>query len=573
MCVFSTHSIVKDPPFSKLDLISCRNVLIYMEADLQERVLRTFHYALKPGGILFLGPSEGTSRLAKVFASLDKKHRIFRSLEADVGFPKLSVSSTALDAAGYRVGAKAIPRGQDRIDKGARRALEKHSPVYLVIDKHDQILRFSGGEAARYLEPSSGIATLNLCGILRKRLRPIVRSAVQAARAANAPVARESVPIQSDGRSRLVKVIVEPIPEGGADAALCVVAFQDTGNATAMNKENGATENATAEALQHELRTTKAQLQSTIDELETAYEEMKSAAEEFQSVNEELQSSNEELETSKEEMQSVNEELQTINAEMVSKNELLTRVNSDFKNLLDSTKIATIFLDNAMRIKSFTAGMTDIFHLREADRDRPVTDITTLLSYPDLEKDAKKVLRTLSVFDKEVSLADEGMTFLMRIRPYRTVGNVIDGVVITFVDITEREQAAKALRASERRFAAIVDQATVGVAETDLSGRFVLVNSRYCEMVGRSAEELASLRMQDITYPEDLRGNLEPFSHLTSEGKRRTPATSASRAKPSRQKYLGHRSVHRHADAAECTNAGGIPGGFQLAAGGAFENA
>jgi len=218
-------------------------------------------------------------------------------------------------------------------------------------------------------------------------------------------------------------------------------------------------------------------------------------------------------------MQSVNEELQTINAEMVSKNELLTRVNSDLKNLLDSTEIATIFLDNAMRIKSFTAGMTDIFHLRDGDRGRRVTDITTVLSYPDLEKDAKKVLRTLSVIDKEVSLADEGMTFLMRIRPYRTLGNVIDGVVITFVDITEHEQAAKALRASEQRFSAIVDQATVGVAETDLNGRFVLVNSRYCEMVGRSAEELTGLRMQDITHPEDLPLNVEPFSHLTGEGK------------------------------------------------------
>jgi two-component system, chemotaxis family, CheB/CheR fusion protein len=516
MCVFSPHSVVKDPPFSKLDLISCRNLLIYMEAELQEHVLRTFHYALKPDGILFLGPSEGVTRLAKVFAPLDRKHRIYRRLEADVRLPELSL--TPLRAHDHPRGASAIPRGEDGIDKGARRALEKHSPVYLVIDKHYQIVRFSGGEAGRYLEPSSGTASLNLFGILRKSLRPIVRSAMQTARAANEPVVQDGVSIRIEGKSRLLKVIVEPIPEVGVEAGLCVVAFQDTGAST-LAEAPGASENASSEALKQELRTTKTQLQSTIDELETSNEEMKSATEEYQSVNEELQSSNEELETAKEEMQSVNEELQTINAEMFSKNELLTRLNSDLKNLLENTEIATIFLDNDLRIQSFTAGMTDIFHLRDGDRGRPVTDITTLLRYPDLQKDAKKVMRSLTVIEKEVSLADEETFFLMRIRPYRTVEKVIDGIVITFVDITEREKATRALRASEQRLAAIVDQATVGVAESDLNGRFVLVNSRFCEMVGHSAEELRGLRMQDITHPEDWPRNLESFRHLTGEGK------------------------------------------------------
>jgi two-component system, chemotaxis family, CheB/CheR fusion protein len=517
MCVFSTHSVVKDPPFSKLDLVSCRNLLIYMEAELQERILRTFHYSLRPNGILFLGPSEGVTRLARLFASLDKKHRIYRRLEAEVALPELP--EAPLPAHDHPKRAAAVPHREDRIDIGARRALEKHSPVYLVIDNHHQIVRFSGGEAGGYLEPSSGLASLNLFGILRKSLRPIVRSALQTARAANEPVVQDDVSIRVEGKNRLLKVIVAPIPEGGAEAGLCVVAFQDTAGRTPDETHEEATENAGAEALKHELHTTKAQLQSTIDELETANEEMKSTTEEYQSVNEELQSSNEELETAKEEMQSVNEELQTINAEMVSKNELLTRLNSDLRNLLDSTDIATIFLDNDLRIKSFTAGMTDIFRLRDADRGRPVTDITTLLSYPDFHKDATKVVRSLTVIEKEVSLADEGMIFLMRIRPYRTVESVIDGVVITFVDITEREKATRALRASEQRLAAIVNQATVGVAETDLNGRFVLANSRYCAMVGRSADELYDLRMHDITHPEDWPRNLEALCRLTGEGK------------------------------------------------------
>ncbi len=518
MCVFSTHSVVKDPPFSKLDLISCRNLLIYMEAELQERVLLSFHYALKPDGILFLGPSEGVTRLARIFPPLNKKHRIHRRLKADVALPELPVSKAPLPAHNHQRGTAVVPHGEDRIDRGARRALEKHSPVYLVIDRHRQIVRFSGGEVGRYLEPSSGLASLNLFGILRKSLRPIVRSAVQTARASNEPVVQDDVSIRIDGDTRLFRVIVAPIPEGSVEAGLCVVAFQDTGGGT-LAEARGATEKASVETLKQELHTTKAQLQSTIDELETANEEAKSTSEEYQSVNEELQSSNEELETAKEEMQSVNEELQTINAEMVSKNQLLTRLNSDLRNLLDSTEIATISLDNELRIKSFTAGMTDIFRLRDADRGRPVTDITTLLSYPDFQKDAKKVVRSLTVIEKEVSLADEGMTFLMRIRPYRTVEKVIDGVVITFVDISERDKATRALRASEQRLAAVINQATVGVAETDLDGRFVLLNSRYCEMVGRSAEELYHLRMQDITHPEDWPRNLEAFRRLIREGK------------------------------------------------------
>jgi two-component system, chemotaxis family, CheB/CheR fusion protein len=292
---------------------------------------------------------------------------------------------------------------------------------------------------------------------------------------------------------------------------------------------------------------------------------------------------------------------------MVSKNELLTRLNSDLRNLLDSTEIATIFLDDDLRIKSFTAGMTDIFHLRDADRGRPVTDITTLLSYPDLQKDAKKVMRSLTVIEKEVSLADEGMSFLMRIRPYRTVEKVIDGVVITFVDITEREKAARALRVSEQRLAAIVDQATVGVAENDLNGRFVLVNSRYCEIVGRSAEELRGLRMQDITHPEDWPRNLESLRHLNGEGKSfeiekryvrpdgsivwahsnvaavtgsdgrpqhavvvwlditerkradETPAAYASRAESPRQKHARDRAVRGHAGASQYPGHGAGP--------------
>lgn len=441
MCVFSVQSIIKDPPFSKLDLISCRNLLIYMDAALQDRVLRTFHYALKPDRFLFLGPSEGVTRQSKYFAGLDKKHRIFQRRDIDAVLPELPLTSAASGTPSHREAAPTIAAGEDQIARKARHVMEKYSPVYLVIDGNCDILRFSGGEAGRYLEPSSGTASLNLFAILRKALRPVVRAAVRTAVATKEPVVQDDVAIRIDGSNHTVTVIVEPIL-GGAEAGFCVVAFRDAGmSGHSIDKAPpGDSDDTGVQAVEHELRTVKTQLQSTIDELETANEEMKSAAEEYQSVNEELQSSNEELETSKEEMQSINEELQTVNAEMTTKNEALARVNSDIKNLLDSTEIATLFLDDELRIKGFTPPMTDIFHLREADRGRPITDIVTLLNYHDLKRDIAAVTRKLSMIEHEVQLDDEEMTFIMRIRPYRTVDNVIDGVVMTFIDISERKK-------------------------------------------------------------------------------------------------------------------------------------
>lgn len=214
MCVFSTHSVTKDPPFSKLDLISCRNLLIYMNAALQDRVLKTFHYALKPDGMLFLGPSESMTRQSRLFADSDKKHRIFRREDAATTLPDVALRVSSAAARELpSVGPAASP-GEDRIDKTARRALEKYSPAYVVIDKHHDILRFSGGEAGHYLEPSSGAASLNLFGILRKALRPVVRSTLQQALAKKAAAVHEAVPVRIDGQIRAVTVIVEPLSEG-----------------------------------------------------------------------------------------------------------------------------------------------------------------------------------------------------------------------------------------------------------------------------------------------------------------------------------------------------------------------
>lgn len=475
MCVFSAHSVIKDPAFSKLDLISCRNLMIYLGAELQDRVVRTFHYALRPGGALFLGSSEGLSRNPRLFSALDKKHRVFQRLDAAAAIP--AMTSGAYPAPPPSRPAPEASLGEERIDKGARRALEKYFPVYVIIDTSHQILRFSGGEVGRYLGPSPGTASLALFDILRKPLRPVVRGAVQAAFLTREAVTRDDVALKIDGESRAVRVIVAPFPEGGVESGLCVVAFQDAGLlGPGRLAKSGESESVEARALEQELRATKTQLQAAIDEFEIANEEMKSANEEYQSVNEELQSSNEELETSKEEMQSVNEELQTVNSEMSSKNDLLVQLNSDLKNLFESTEIATIFLDNALRVKSFTPGVTEIFHLREADRGRPIHEVVTLLSYSDLQRDVKTVLRKLAVIDREVRIAETGATFIMRIRPYRTVDNVIDGAVVTFVDITDRKRAEDARRGaqdalseSQARLRFTLESAQLGDWDLDLA--------------------------------------------------------------------------------------------------------
>ena len=273
-------------------------------------------------------------------------------------------------------------------------------------------------------------------------------------------------------------------------------------------------------AAEQELRTAKAQLQATIADLETASEEMKSSAEEYQSVNEELQSTNEELQTSKEEMQSINEELQTVNAEMLAKNDLLSNLNSDLRNLLESTQIATIFLDENLRIKNFTPSMADIFRLRDNDRGRPLTEIVSLLAYDDLQRDVAKVLREFTVVERELELHDHRLVVVMRIRPYRSIERVIEGVVITFVDVTARKEAERAKGVSERRFSGDHQPAAVGVAETDPAGRFLLTNTAFKTMAGRSAEDLQQLRRQELISPDEA-------ERLLTSASTKRPATGS----------------------------------------------
>jgi two-component system CheB/CheR fusion protein len=280
-----------------------------------------------------------------------------------------------------------------------------------------------------------------------------VRAALQKALADQQPVVSDNLSMRIEGKSRTLTLIVEPIVESaGKKQGICVVAFRDASpSAPAVEPDAHTTSPDAVATLEKELNATRFQLRAASDELETSIEDMKSTTEEFQAVNEELQSSNEELETAKEEMQSINEELQTVNSELASKNELLTRLNSDLQNLLDSTRIATVFLDDDLRIRHFTPALTEIFPLRESDHGRPITDLVNLLNYEDLKRDVTEVQTSHAVVQHEVALKDKSATYLLRIQPYKTVTDAIDGVVLTFVDITARkhDEERKLLLADE----------------------------------------------------------------------------------------------------------------------------
>ena len=477
MCVFSAHSLVKDPPFSKLDLISCRNLLIYLDNDLQTRVTRTFHYALNPGGYLFLGTSESLGRHSRSFSILDKKHRVLQRNDAGKGvLPASQVpASLARHPPLSEIVAKPVASVQDRIDKSVQRVMEQYAPAYFVIDRNHEILRFSGSETRHYLEPSPGAANLHLFSILHKTLRPAVRAALQKALADQQPVVSDNLSMRIDGKSRALTLIVEPIIESaGKERGICVVAFRDASpSAVAVEPDMQTTSLDAVAAMEKELNATRFQLRAASDELETNIEDMKSTTEEFQAVNEELQSSNEELETAKEEMQSINEELQTVNSELASKNELLTRLNSDLQNLLDSTRIATVFLDDDLRIRHFTPALTELFPLRDGDHGRPITEIVNLLSYEDLKRDVAEVQATKAIVQHEVALKDKSATYLLRIQPYKTVTDVIDGVVLTFVDISERkrDEERKLLLADELHHRTQNLLAVIGsIANSTISG-------------------------------------------------------------------------------------------------------
>jgi two-component system CheB/CheR fusion protein len=444
LCIFSPHSVLKDPPFSRIDLISCRNLLIYFGADFQSKVIPIFHFALKPDGYLFLGSSENIGGHGHLFAPIDKKYRIFQRRAHVVGplpFPSFVPIG---NRAGSHLNDHRDQHGSATVNLRRvveSRVLDHFTPAYVVINNEGNVVLYSA-RTGKYLEPSPGVPSHQLVTMTRRGLRLDLRAAIREAKETRHTATRSNVAVEFEDRVQLVDLTVEPLGHHPADP-LFLVLFADVGQPQAADaKASTAAGDQNTERLEQELTDTRERLQATIEEYETAMEELKSSNEELQSMNEELQSTNEELETSKEELQSLNEELHTVNAELNSKVEEVDRSNSDLRNLFESTQIATIFLDRDLIIRGFTPAVVGIFNLISSDRGRPLMDIVNHLQPEgDLRRDILSVIEHGQPVERRVRRTDSTATFLMRILPYRGRNNVIDGALVTFVDVTTLVEA------------------------------------------------------------------------------------------------------------------------------------
>ncbi|HET9906988.1 MAG TPA: CheR family methyltransferase, partial [Anaerolineales bacterium] len=453
--LFTNHNIMRDPPFSRQDLIACRNVLIYLQRSVQDKLFDIFHYSLKPGGYLFMGSSESAEHLPALFSIVDKTHRLYQARpwngEAP-HVPSMPLSSRKAlqpqeEYVIHRPHEARFPEGSALLEEQHRTALENYGPPSVIVNERYGILHISE-TAGRYLHHPKGTITGDLLALVRPELQPELRSVLfRAFEKARATVSRP-VAVQLNGHRRRVIITVrlsEQSLSQMAERQALVFFIEDEEESIADSvadigvPRNEADRDETVAQLQSEIRNLREQLQITTEEYDSSNEEMKSANEELQSINEEYRSAAEELETSKEELQSVNEELQTVNSEMRSKLDEISQAHQELENLMGATEIATLYLDRELNIQRFTAGVQELFSIRSLDRGRRISDLAHQLGYENFSKDAEQVLRNLIPLEREIEKGG-GNWFVMRMRPYRTVEDRIEGVVVSFIDITKLKQ-------------------------------------------------------------------------------------------------------------------------------------
>ena len=454
MVVFAPQNLIMDPPFTKLDILCCRNLLIYLTPELQKKIFPLFHYSLNPRGVLFLGSAESIGGSAKLFTPLALKERIFQRSESILLGKQLDIPAGTLPTRPGRTVAprRAVSSLQSLADQ---LVLARFSPPAVLVNDQGDILYISG-RTGSYLEPAAGKANWNIIAMAREGLRYDLTVALQKARMKKCAVTALGIKVGSGAESRFVDIMVQEIEKPEELAGMMMIVFSDAA-APADAARGGGKGKTPGRSVGHrdlekELQQAHEEVQAAREEMQTSQEELKSMNEELQSSNEELQSTNEELTTSKEEMQSLNEELQTVNAELQSKLDELSGANNDMKNLLNSTDIATVFLDNELRVRRFTLQAQTIIKLIPSDVGRPITDLASDLLYPELVTDAHEVLRTLNFSERSISTKDKRW-FTVRIMPYRTADNRINGVVITYADITAAKKVEAGLRERQSEMA------------------------------------------------------------------------------------------------------------------------
>jgi len=465
MTIFAPQNLIRTPPFTRLDFLLCRNMLIYLNGDLQRKLLPIFHYALRPGGLMFLGPSETIGSSSELFETVDKRWRIFRrkeGLAAIHALPEIPAQPIHDSESEPAVVASPAPARELRSTQQIERLLlRRFAPASIVVNDRGDIF-FIHGRTGSYLEPGQGEPRANILEMAREGLQAELSAALRLCVRTKAEVKKEGILVKTNGDFTSIALTVSRLQEPEAVRGLLLVTLSDMPQAKEKSssrkqqKKKPAEDPGRISRLERELQYMKESHQTTLEELETTNEELKSTNEELQSTNEEMQSANEELETSKEEMQSLNEELTTVNAELRSKLDELSQANSDMQNLLNSTNIATVFLDNDLNIKRFTDKATDIVMLRLTDVGRPIAELVSKLEFSGLAAECSNVLKTLISTESEVHTHD-GKWYLKRVMPYRTIDNLIDGVVITFVNIEQLKQAQRISEQAKLYFAAIVD--------------------------------------------------------------------------------------------------------------------
>jgi two-component system CheB/CheR fusion protein len=452
--LFAKHSLLSDPPFSQIDLITCRNLLIYLDREVQREILQMFHFALRPGGYLFLGSSESADACSELFVAVDKRNRIFRAKTGTA----TSRRTPTMPRGGYvrshsehsKPPQVQAPRKLSVADIH-QRAIELTAPPSLIVDANADILHMTDS-VGRYLRIVGGELSRNLLTLIHPELRLEVRTTLFQAHQSGTSVRSRQVVLVREGRHFQVELLVSPYKDNEVDGEFMLVLFEEIELDAAQQGELSSitSDNQVLSNLERELQRTKLHLQDTIEQGEVSSEELKASNEEMQAINEELRSATEELETSKEELQSINEELLTVNYELKTKVEETDKINDYLTNLIASTDIATVFVDRSMRIKWFTPRATDIFSMLPVDTGRSLLDITHRLHYDDLPGDAASVFETLNVIEHEVSSTDNRW-YIVRLLPYRSSEDHIDGTVLTFIDITQRRMAENELRHSEER--------------------------------------------------------------------------------------------------------------------------
>ncbi|MFC7418530.1 chemotaxis protein CheB [Iodobacter arcticus] len=520
MLVFSEQDVIKDPPFSKLDLISCRNLMIYMGAELQKKLIPMFHYALNPSRFLFLGTSETVGEFADLFAVLDAKSKLYQRKQDVFGIkrafqPPIAIATTGI-ALPQAASKQSHPVKRSMREVTEQTLLQQLAPAAALVNEHGDIL-YLHGRTGMYLElPEGETGINNILKMAREGLRRELIATLHKSVSKNKTIQRLNLSVKTNGHFTPVNLTVRPVVMGQpAGEVLYLVILEETSQLVTpalpiylplLERGEHSNFDARIAALNEELCAKDEYLQVSNEKLETINEELKSSNEEMQSVNEELQSTNEELETSKEEMQSINEELTTVNMELQTKVADLSRASNDLNNLLASTGIGTIFVDHQLNILRFTPAATKIINLILSDVGRPVAHtVTNLLGYGQLVADVQDVLNSL--IPKEIDVQTQaGKWYTMRIQPYRTLDNLIEGAVITFVDITEMVHAREALRKANElfRLAVVVRDAHDAITVQDLNGRILAWNPGAERMYGWSEAEALQMNAAD-RIPQALR--------------------------------------------------------------------